>query len=300
MFPWIGAIVLTIFTFAGPCIAGDQRVVSEWVRVAGRQARPIAELGKCVKRARVVLLGETHALVEPIETLRALLADTNGPGWTHVAVEWAITDQAALDRYMEGDDLALQRLREVYGQLPGATKEYFGMFTLIRERNRANPARLMRICAVDVPHPVRNVAEEDRDGHMFKRIEAILEANPKHRVLVHCGDSHAARCGALEYQTRTGGTKSLPALGNLLSRRYPNKVLSVDVLSRYTPMWWQIKNEGPFADAVVIPASKRWPPAADLGLPIWRPESTNTVVSAAKVFDYVVWWPTCTAATRGS
>lgn len=293
-----GTVVVTL-AFAGICIAAQQRAVSKWVGVAGRQARPIEQLGECVKRARVVLLGEAHAFVEPIETLRLLLADTNGTGWTHIAFEWPVSDQAALDRYMEGDDLVLQRLRQVYGQLPGATKEYFDTFAFIRERNRANPARTMRVCALDVPHPVRNVAEEDRDGHMFKRIEALLESDPKHRVLVHCGDGHAARCGALGYRTRAGGKNSLATLGGLLSRRYPKKVLSVDVLSRYSPMWWQIKNEAPFEKAVVIPAAKRWPAASDLGLPTWHPDPTNITVNASEVFDYLVWWPTCTAAARG-
>ena len=157
---------------------------------------------------------------------------------------------------------------------------------------------------LDVPHPIRNVAEEERDRHMFNCIEALVEATPNARILVYCGSSHGARCGILEYPTRTGDRQSIPTLGALLSRRYPGKVVSVAVLFRYDPMWWQVKNDAPFNNPVVIPTSSRWPDVLSLGLPLWQlprwdSGSPGSSVSAKAVFDYLVWWPTSRAGTRG-
>jgi erythromycin esterase-like protein len=297
-------IALILSLAAGGCVGRQQQHKADWVRVAYRKAFPLSQLAERVRDSRIVILGETHALVEPIETLRLLLSETNWTGWTHVAFEWAISDQADLDRYMAGDDTVLQRFRKLYGQLPGATTEYLDTFSFIREGNRAQPNRALQVCVVDVPHPVRNVAEEERDLHMFHRIGALVEANPGSRIPIHCGDGHAAKCGLLEYATRAGGKESKPTLGARLCRRYPGKVVSIDVVSRYDPMWWQIKNESPFQSPVVSPVSNRWPDASSLGLPLWglphwHPDSADRPVTAKAVFDYVVWWPTSRAGTRG-
>ncbi|MBI5385180.1 MAG: hypothetical protein HZA90_10890 [Verrucomicrobia bacterium] len=294
---------MALILAAGGCVGRQHQRQDDWVSVARREAIPLWQLAERVRGARIVILGETHALVEPIETLRLLLSETNRHRWTHVALEWSVSDQPALDRFMAGDDAVMKRFRKLYGQLPGATVEYLETFSFIREGNRAHPDHALNLCAVDVPHPVRNVAEEERDRHMFTRIEQILEASPSHRVLVHCGNSHAAKCGLLELPTRAGGKLPQPTLGARLCRRYPGQVVSIHVISRYDPMWWQIQKEAPFLSPVVIPASPRWPDAASLGLPLWglplwHPDSPGRTVSAKAIFDYVVWWPTSRAGTR--
>jgi hypothetical protein len=297
-------IPLILALAAGGCVGHQQRHTADWVSVAHREAFPLSQLAERVRHSQIVILGESHALIEPIVTLRMLLSETNRQGWTHVALEWAISDQASLDRYMAGEDAVLQRFRELYGQLPGATTEYIDTFSFIRQFNRAHPDHAMRVCAVDVPHPIRNVAEEERDRHMFNCIEALVEATPNARILVHCGNGHGAKCGILEYPTRAGGRHSIPPLGALLCRRYPGKVVSIDVLSRYDPMWWQVKNDAPFDSPVAIPTSSRWPNVLSLGLPLWQlprwnSGSPGSSVSAKAVFDYLVWWPTSRAGTRG-
>ncbi len=292
------SIALILVLLAGGCVGGQQQPKTDGVNVAHRKAFPLSQLAERVRGSRVVIVGETHALVEPIETLRMLLSETNRQGWTHIAFEWAISDQANLDRYMAGDDAVLLRFRKLYGHLPGATTEYFDTFSFVREFNRAHPDHPVRLCAVDVPHPVRNVAEEERDRHMFKCIEALMEATPNSRVLVHCGDGHAAKCGLLEYPTRAGGKQWEPTLGALLCRRYPGTVVAIDVLSPYDPTWSQIKNEAPFQTPVAIPASI-WPDASALGLSTWHSDSPSKPVGGKAVFDYLVWWPTSRAGTRG-
>ncbi len=289
-------IALILALAADGCVDRQQQHKADGVNVAHRKAFPLSQLAERVHGSRIVILGETHALVEPIETLRILLSETNRQGWTHVAFEWAISDQAGLDRYMAGDDAVLQRFRQLYGQLPGATSEYIDTFSFIRQFNRAHPDHAMRLCAVDVPHPVRNIAEAERDRHMFNCIEALMEATPNSRVLVHCGDGHGAKCGLLEYTARAGGKQCKSTLGALLCRRYPGKVVAIDVLSPYTPLWWQIKEKALFQSPVVIPASTRWPDTKSLGLTTWL--QPGMPVSAKEVFDYVVWWPTSRAATR--
>lgn len=295
------SLVILILAVDG-CVSRQPQREAGWIRVAQREAVPLSQWAERIRDSRIVILGETHGLIEPIETLRTLLSETNRNGWTHVAFEWSVTDQPALDRFMAGDDAVLEQFRKLYGQLPGATTEYLDTFAFIRERNRAPPSNILQVCAMDVPHPVRNTAEEERDRHMFDRIVALIEASPSHRVLVHCGDSHGAKCGLMEYPTRAGGKQSQPPLGAQLCRRYPGKVISIDVLSHYNPVWWQIKNEAPFPGPVVIPASIRWPNVSSLGLPIWQlplwhPDSGESV-SAKAVFDYVVWWPTSRPGTR--
>lgn len=292
-------IALSLALAAPGCIDGRQQRKVDAGGMAHRKAFPLSQLAERVRGSRIVILGETHALVEPIETLRILISETNQQGWTHVAFEWAISDQTSLDRYMAGDDAVLQQFRKLYSQLPGATSEYIDTFSFVREFNRAHPERAMRVCAVDVPHPVRNVAEAERDRHMFTCIEALMEATPNSRILVHCGDGHGAKCGLLEYPTRDGGKQCKATLSALLCRRYPGKIAAIDVLSSYDPTWWQIKNGAPFQSPVAIATSTRWPDASSLGLTTWRPDSPGRPVSAKAVFDYVVWWPTSRAATRG-
>lgn len=264
-----------------------------WVELARRDAVPLAKLPELVQGSQIVLLGESHALVEPIDTLRMLLSATNGGGWTHVAFEWSVTDQSALDRYLAGDDTVMELFRKRYGQLPGATIEYLETFAFIREGNRAHPNHPVKACAVDVPHPVHNVAETERDRHMFTRIEALIEGSPAHRVLMHCGAGHNPKSGVNHLRTREGGTIAQPTLGALLCARYPGSVVSIRVLSPRDPSWRRIKDEALFQNPVVIPTTIDWPGPRELfSFHSWHPGPSGHDSSAKSVYDYLVWWPT--------
>lgn len=290
--PLLWAFVLFIL-FTGGCGGRAYQRRETWVELARRDAVPLGQLPELVHGSRIVLLGEGHALVEPIETLRMLLSATNSCGWTHVAFEWSVTDQLDLDRYMSGDDTVMELFRKRYGQLPGATIEYFETFSFIREGNRAHPNRLVKACAVDVPHPVRNIAEAERDRYMFTQIEELIEASSSHRVLVHCGASHNRKSGVNDLPTREGSTVPQPTLGALLCERYPGSVVSIKVLSPHDPIWRRIKDEALFQNPVVIPTTIRWPnPQGLFSLYRWHPDPSGRDSSAKSVYDYLVWWPT--------
>ncbi len=264
-----------------------------WKALARRDAMPLARLPQLVRKSRIVVVGEAHALVEPIDTVRMLLSDRESGAFTHVALEWPVSDQPDIDRFMSGDDTVMERFRRKYGQLPGATDEYWGIFSCVRQSNRRYPGQAVKICAVDVPHPVRDTAEEERDRHMFSGIEQTIQANPKHRVLVHAGANHTAKSGWVEVNTREGDAVPMPILGARLRERYAKGVVSIKILSPDDPLWKILKQEGAFKDPVVIPLTSQWPdPQSLFSFWRWHSGQPNGAARADAAYDYVVWWPT--------
>lgn len=270
------------------------RQANAWVALARRDAVPLARLPELVGGRRIVLLGERHALVEPLDTVRMLLSDATPSGtFTHLALEGSVSDQPDLDRFMAGDDSALELFRRKYGQLPGVTEDYWAFFSFIRDKNRERPAFRINVCLMDVPQPVRNTAEEDRDSHMFSVIERIVEANRQNRVLVYAGAGHLGKVGLIEYKTKDGNAVLLQILGARLRARYGDEVVSLKILSPDDPMWSKLKTRSPFTDPVVIPLTPEWPDPVGLFY-FWQshPDASGRAGTADAVFDYAIWWPT--------
>lgn len=265
-----------------------------WMMLARRDAAPLARLPDLIRDRRIVILGERHALVEPLDTVRLLLFDpTQAGAFTHVALEWPASDQPDLDRFMAGDDRVLDLFRQKYGQLPGATEDYWALLSQIRENNRKQPKRAVKVCLVDVPSPVRNTAEEERDLHMFSGIERAIEADRQNRVLVYAGAGHAGKAGSINYKTKEGRLVLQQIFGARLHERYGEEVVSIKILSPDDPMWVKTKNQTLFTDPVVIPLTSEWPNPTGLFY-FWQshPDASGRAGTADAVFDYVVWWPT--------
>ena len=260
----------------------------------------LAELPKVLAGRRVVMVGEAHALVEPVEFVKFLVSQVGEEvGFTHFCVEWSVSNQEDIDRYMAGDDAVLEALGVRLTGLPGITAEALSVFTFVREHNRRYPESAVIVRCMDVKHPVHSTAEEGRDRHMFEHVRAILEESPRNRVLVHMGAAHAVKCGSLGEPNAGGGREYLATLGNLLVNAYGGEVYSVKVLWDGDPVWSalrkRLRREEPVAFRL---GEKSGDARAMFWVYSWWRSDRAGRTRADEVFDFVVWYPTCRPGTR--
>lgn len=178
-----------------------------------------------IEKSQIVLVGETHGSSEAPEIIKEMVPHN----FSHLFIEWPISDQKFLDDYMDGDDTVLEMLREEYFGCPNAAKEYFSLFSFVREYNRCYPEKQIILRPIDVPAPVRSLAEENRDQHMFQQIKTILDNNLESRILVYVGACHAAKTGTTPYPNAKGKWIYQRTLGSVLNQDYPGCCLSLKI-----------------------------------------------------------------------
>jgi len=295
---WRRVLVLVILACVCLAVIGYMRDVSRGL--AESDAIALAELPEVLAERRVVVVGERHALVEPVEFVKYLVSRTGeGIGFTHLCAELSVSDQESIDQYMNGDDAAMEALAARLTGLPGITAEYLSVFTYVREHNRKQPESAVMVRLIDVKAPVRSTAEEARDQHMFEHVQAILEENPRNRVLVHVGASHAVTCGSIGEPSEKGGRVYLPTLGNLLVNAYVGEVVSVNVLSESDPVWPALRRRLGREEATAFRLTENSGDArAMFRFYYWWRSDRPGRTRANDVFDFVVWYPTCRAGMR--
>jgi hypothetical protein len=243
---------------------------------------------------RLVVIGERHALVEPVETVKYLVSQTGGETrFTHLVMEWSESDQTALNAFMAGDDESWKSMQARTARLPGATVEYFSLFNFVRDFNRSYSDSPVQICLMDVKEPIYSTVAEARDQNMFRHIRQILAASPTNRVLVYVGAAHAAKTGTALYLGDNGEYAPLPTLGRLLAAAYPKELCVAAVLSPPDPLWC-VMEKRKNRTATVFRLGETFRNIreyVELGK-WWQPEPTNAVVKANEAFDYLICHPT--------
>jgi erythromycin esterase-like protein len=261
---------------------------------------PTQDLPRMVEDFRIVLVGESHGFVEPLDLAKNLIQMTTpSRRFTCLACEQSVTDQPAIDRFLatdKWDSVAfVDQLANEYRGAPNLTREWLEMIPFVRSWNQQHPDRPLKYLAVDVPNPIRSTAEEARDQHMFNLIDRALQENPAGRVLVYCGSSHAYKKGAISYPDANGHTVWMPTLGALLRARYPGEVASICVLGPSDPL-----SKALAASGRTGPIAMRFSPTWVLSkqtLGNWRPGDTPSL-DANDLFDYAVWFPTLHPGTH--
>jgi len=283
-----GAIALLALSACGGC--GATRELRQ------AQAIPLPQLTDVTARQQIVVLGQTHLESEPIDTAKELLGGADD--FTHLALEWPVSDQPAFDAYMAGNEAALIPLKQYYSRFPTIGAESFELLAFVRNLNRQRPERQIRVWLIDVPQPVRSTAEERRDQHMAERIAAAFASRNDARVLVCVGADHAAKTGTDMYPDGRGRLIDQEPLGALLRERFGNDgVALVKVLSPADRLWERMRRCRRFDSPVALRLTPSMGEAQRLfRFYGWRPSAARS--AGSEVFDYVVWWPTCRRITR--
>ena len=268
------------------------------IALSKNHATDLAQLPILLREHRVVLVGEWHGLIEPVDTVKRLLVETPSEcRFTHLTFELPISDQPDADRYLAGDDTALKQLGQRYARFPIGTDEYVSLFSFVREWNRAHREQAITVRLIDVKSPVHGTLEEQRDEHMFGQIESILATSEGSRVLAYVGADHAVRSGFFHYDSKERSRVPAPILGPMLHRRHPGQVASIKVLHHGDPLWQKLAEAKAFTGPVAIRLTAAWTrPLKLIKVQAWRPDpGTRT---ADQIFDYLIWWPTSRPGTK--
>lgn len=129
-----------------------------------------------VKKNRIVGIGEQHTPINPLrDFVRELMPKLKEAGATHLAIEADYRCQPVIDEFMRTGKLDLSKLD---GILNMKQESFVKLLTAAREAG-------LKIVAVD-----NRDNEKGRDPHMAKAISAILEADPKNKVIFWVGNLH--------------------------------------------------------------------------------------------------------------
>lgn len=292
-------IVAVLAAWVGAALYSRAYARPAWIALAKKDPVELAELPELLRDYRIVLVGENHGFIEPPETVKGLLAGAEGDRrFTHLAVEWYVSEQSNINRYLGGDDALLEQFQRE----KGVTAEYISVWTFVRDHNRAHPQHPIVVRPIDMPRPkiafVQDGVAPQRDRHMFDQVEKILAADGNARVLVYCGALHAAKCGLGRVPTKEGDKVQVPTLGAMLHERHSARLVSVKILSPNDPMWRELYRRRIFPQPVAIRLTPEWP---ELGKLVLRdddyPDAASATKSIAQAYDYAVWWPTSRAGT---
>jgi erythromycin esterase-like protein len=249
----------------------------------------------------IVLVGERHGLVEPVQTVKSLLSSAPADRrFSVLALEFPHSEQHAIDSYLAGDDDILKRLEHAYASTPGTTVEYYSLFGFVRDHNRRFKTDPIAVYCIDVNAPIRSTAEEARDQHMFDRLKSLLDSSPDVRILAYVGADHAAKCGTNGYPRATGtGEARLTTLGTLLKNQLGPQFASVKVLSNEDPIRADLNTPQPPAAPVAYRPDPTWlDPLKLISFSEWQPDAPSPSVPLNQVYDYVIDCPTSTPAHR--
>jgi len=248
----------------------------------------------------IVLLGERHGLVEPVQTVQSLLSSApTDRRFSVLALEFPHSEQHAINSYLAGDDDVLKRLEHAYASTPGTTVEYYSLFSFVRDHNRRFKTDPIAVYCIDVNAPIRSTAEEARDQHMFDRLKSLLDSGPDVRILAYVGSAHAIKLGTTGYRRADGTEVQLPTLGALLNNQFGPKYAAICMLSDKEPVRAQLNEAHPLtAPAAYRPDASWTNPTTLLSINNWRPPPSSDLTSVNQLFDFVIDCPTSTAAHR--
>lgn len=169
---------------------------------------PVAEIIRLFDQHRVVMLGEIHGSIQLDELLNKLVST---PAFSErvndIIVEMGnALHQDALDRYIAGGDVPIDKLRSVWQDVVGApagisTLPYHGLFATVREINhRLPPEHKLRVLAGDSPIDWDSVGSREdiapflsfRDEHYGSVVRYEVLAK-RHNALLIMGAGHLQR-----------------------------------------------------------------------------------------------------------
>ena len=172
---------------------------------------PVEGIRSLFDRYRVVMLGEIHGSVQFDEMLKKLVSAPGFPDRVNDIVVEAGNSlhQAALDRYIAGENVPIERLRKSWEDavgMPGgvATPPYHNLYSTIRAINQSlPPERRIRVLAGDPPIDWKRVATRDdiapflgfRDEHYASVVRYEVLAKRRKALLI---------MGAGHFQRRDG------------------------------------------------------------------------------------------------
>jgi hypothetical protein len=235
------AVALIVILIAGWLI--DRRASTEEEAKLAELARdrdeaPVTAIANAARANRIVFLSDIHNSTATkrlaAQAIERIVATT---GLDILALEVGSDQQTVIDQYLDltREDAALlltngQTIRE-----PGhATREYLNIYRTVWKLNQKLGAdERIQIVAADLPGwpPARALAPAEaarkaaeRDAHMQKQIQDMINLNPGARVLVFMTGFHGLKSGTGELQT--GGTTPVQIawLGSRLERSAPEEV----------------------------------------------------------------------------
>lgn len=217
---------------------GEGPAVAQYVEENG--VEPVELVEQAARSRRLVFLADIQGSAAP----KRLAADVverlgRGIGLDAVALEVPASEQPYIDLYLntpeEDASILLSRPRAIReGETQG--NAYFEIYRRVRQVNDSLPAdRRIRIVALDDEDwpPQRSVSPNvlaqrfgARDEAMQKRVQSVLERQPRARILIFVSGLQALSQGGANVQT--GGTRTVQAqwLAARLRQLYPQDVFS--------------------------------------------------------------------------
>ncbi len=199
---------------------------------------PVTAIANASRANRIVMLSDIHASTATKRlAARAIEKIVATAGLDVLALEVGSDLQPVIDRYLQvtPEDASLLISNERTMRAPGpATRDYLDIYRTVWKLNQSLGAdQRIQIIAADLEGwpPARPLAPADaarkaaeRDAHMQKKIQDVMNLNPGARVLVFMTGYHALKSGTGELQT--GGSTPVPIawLGSRLVGWAPEEV----------------------------------------------------------------------------
>ena len=255
----LAAAALVVILIAGWLVDrrasnADADALAELGRKADRD--PVAAIANASRANRIVFLSDIHGSAETKRlAARAIERIVATSGLDILALEVGSDQQAVIDQYLEQprEDASLLLTHGQTVREPGhATRDYLEIYRTVWKLNQKLGAdQRIQIVAADLPGwpPARALAPAqaarkaaERDAHMQKQIQDMVNLNPGARVLVFMTGFHALKSGTGEIQT--GGTTPVQIawLAGRLERAAPEEVYSFLVDAPGSPSSTDIVN----------------------------------------------------------
>ena len=201
---------------------------------------PVAAIVNAARSHRIVILSDIHASGATKRlAARAIEGIVATSGLDVVALEIDSDMQPVIDQYLEitPEDASIlvtngRTLRE-----PGpATRDYLDIYRSVWKLNQKLGAdQRIQVVAADLNGwpPARPISPTDRarksaerEAYMQKRIQDVINLNPRARVLIYMTGFHALKRGVGELQTGGATPVQIAWLGSRLMNAAPDEVYS--------------------------------------------------------------------------
>jgi hypothetical protein len=280
-------LVLVLFSFSLTYCQTTENL--ELYNLVEKQEVKLENIRSLINKFDIVAVGETHALLEPIKTIKTIITAVHSEKpFTHLLLEMSVSDQKKIDKYMSGDDYSLD---EIYCSLPNCplkNKEFFSIFSFIRELNRKNPKHQILVKCIDVNSPIRNIESEKRNQYMFEKVKDVLSTHKKPRVLIYVGANHAAKVGQDLFNQAT--------LASRLKKNYPASFYSLLVLDSKASFWQKLIQNKKIKAPFVLPLRPRLIKLDEIFFQSkWWKYKNEKNIDAFEVFDAIIVWPIMTS-----
>jgi len=226
-----------------------------------------------MRKSRVLGIGEMHNEGSPHRKFVASnMAALKGAGATHLAVELPSSNQVAVMR-------AIREGKAVDTTLDSFFSENPEMLQMLRNAVKAG-LQVVAVDLTDVASTSDIVHNKDfeltRDEYMAKKIEEILTADAKNKVVYWCGGLHVV-------DPEKGGDQQRLSAGKILRAKYPVTTV-FDQTPRHRHAVSLIAND--IAKPVAVPTAKA-PKLAGIGI---NPSSESWNVKYGN-WDYIFIYP---------